>query len=48
MGQVTNLPEGPHGFHVHQYGDFSNGCLSAGGHYNPLGTVHGGPNDAVR
>jgi len=33
---LTNLPQGQHGFHVHQYGDiFTNGCTSTGGHFNP-------------
>jgi Cu-Zn family superoxide dismutase len=31
-----------HGFHVHQKGDIvSNGCNSAGGHFNPLEKTHG-------
>ena len=47
-GRVTNLPQGPHGFHVHEYGDFSSGCTSAGGHYNPLGRKHGAPTDQER
>jgi len=29
--------EGLHGFHVHEQADFSNACLSTGGHYNPEG-----------
>ncbi|HEX4744208.1 MAG TPA: superoxide dismutase family protein [Candidatus Limnocylindria bacterium] len=40
--RVTNLPEGDHGVHIHAFArceppDFA----SAGGHYNPLGKVHG-------
>jgi len=30
---------GAHGFHVHKFKDFSNGCLSTGGHFNPTGTA---------
>ncbi|XP_029835596.3 LOW QUALITY PROTEIN: superoxide dismutase [Cu-Zn], chloroplastic [Ixodes scapularis] len=45
---VTGLPPGSHGFHIHQYGDISKGCASAGGHYNPLFMNHGGPNSSVR
>lgn len=26
--------------HVHQFGDLSSGCASAGGHYNPLNVNH--------
>merc|ERR1712110_1343271 len=29
--------EGSHGFHVHITNDFSDGCYSTGGHYNPEG-----------
>ncbi|MGH7961544.1 MAG: superoxide dismutase family protein [Candidatus Binatia bacterium] len=40
--QVSNLPPGPHGFHIHAAGkceppDFA----SAGGHFNPQGKKHG-------
>jgi len=34
-----------HGFHIHEWGDLSDGCESAGSHYNPLGVDHGGPYD---
>lgn len=40
-GKITGLEPGEHGFHIHEYGDLSNGCESAGGHYNPDGTDHG-------
>jgi len=30
-----------HAIHVHEYGDVSGGCMSAGGHYNPHNTKHG-------
>lgn len=30
-----------HGFHVHMYGDVSQACVDAGGHFNPLGVDHG-------
>ena len=40
-GSITGLSQGLHGFHVHEFGDLSNGCESAGGHYNPDGVEHG-------
>lgn len=42
-GEVRGLrPGGEHGFHVHEKGDCASGDgLSAGGHFNPGGTVHG-------
>ncbi|AAM09174.1 superoxide dismutase SOD [Mamestra configurata nucleopolyhedrovirus A] len=47
-GYIMNLPKGLHGFHVHEFGDMSNGCTSAGEHFNPTGSNHGAPNAAVR
>lgn len=45
---LTGLAPGKHGFHIHEKADFSNGCASAGPHYNPFKTTHGGPNMGVR
>lgn len=39
---------GPKGFHLHEFGDLSEGCASAGGHYNPSGQNHGGMRSPVR
>ena len=41
FGQFTGLKPGLHGFHIHEFGDLSDGCDSAGGHYNPDGIDHG-------
>lgn len=47
---VTGLtPNGKHGFHIHEKGDLSAPDLaSAGGHFNPGGQKHGGPEGADR
>ncbi|GFS12473.1 superoxide dismutase [Cu-Zn] [Elysia marginata] len=37
-----------HGFHIHEWGDITSGCISTGGHYNPLGEDHGAPKDKER
>lgn len=46
--KITGLKPGLHGFHVHEKSDFSNGCASAGPHYNPHGKNHGAPSDEDR
>jgi len=48
-GKVQGLdPNSLRGFHIHTYGDLSDGCGSTGVHYNPFGKVHGGPTDSER
>ena len=40
-GRIEGLSAGEHGFHIHEYGDMSDGCASMGGHYNPDRENHG-------
>lgn len=43
VANIRNLnPNSLHGFHVHEYGDLSEGCKSAGSHFNPNNNSHGG------
>ncbi|KAF2860419.1 copper/zinc binding superoxide dismutase [Piedraia hortae CBS 480.64] len=43
-----NDPNAERGMHVHAYGDNTNGCTSAGPHFNPHNKEHGAPTDADR
>jgi Cu-Zn family superoxide dismutase len=49
VGVIMGLTPGEHGFHIHEFGD----CCSpegecAGGHFDPKGSAHGGPDDPQR
>jgi len=48
-GTLKNIsPNAQRGFHIHELGDATNGCLSSGSHYNPEGKTHGAPEDSTR
>jgi len=45
---ITGLTPGVHGFHIHEKGDLTNGCISCGPHFNPGNFSHASPNDTMR
>tara|TARA_A100001015_G_C14854728_1_gene657890 strand:- start:111 stop:668 length:558 start_codon:yes stop_codon:yes gene_type:complete len=40
--KIHGLKDGMHGFHIHEYGDMSQGCATACSHFNPYNKKHGG------
>lgn len=46
--EIRGLPDGLHGFHIHECGDLTEGCTSACAHFNPRGCAHGGPRSRER
>jgi Cu-Zn family superoxide dismutase len=46
-GTLEGIPEGEHGFHIHETGDCDSAddFESAGGHFNPTGAEHGLENE---
>jgi Cu-Zn family superoxide dismutase len=39
---ISDLTPGEHGFHIHEYGVWSEDGMASGGHYNPTGMKHAG------
>lgn len=46
--EIYGLTDGKHGFHIHEYGDLTDGCKSACSHFNPFRKQHGGPKSINR
>ena len=46
--EIKGLTNGKHGFHVHEYGDLTDGCSSSCAHFNPYNKKHGGRNSKER
>lgn len=40
-GTIYGLQDGKHGFHIHEFGDLTDGCQSLCSHFNPFDQVHG-------
>lgn len=41
---LTGVPAGVHGFHIHDKGDCGDNGNAAGGHFNPTNSPHAAPN----
>jgi len=48
VANISGLPPGKHGFHIHELASCEGDGSSAGGHFNPNKSAHGGPDDKVR
>jgi superoxide dismutase, Cu-Zn family len=45
---ISGLTPGEHGFHIHEFGVWSEDGLAAGSHFNPTMEPHAGPDSAKR
>ena len=49
VAEISGLSPGKHGIHIHEFGDITSiDGSSAGSHFNPRNTTHGGPEDRNR
>jgi superoxide dismutase, Cu-Zn family len=46
--QISGLSPGDHGFHIHEFGVWSEDGLAAGSHFNPTMQPHAGPESSKR
>jgi Cu-Zn family superoxide dismutase len=46
--EISGLSPGEHGFHIHEFGVWSEDGLAAGSHFNPTKAPHAGPESAKR
>jgi superoxide dismutase, Cu-Zn family len=45
---IIGLKDGLHGFHIHKYGDMTDGCTSGCEHFDLDNSQHGGPHSHTR
>src|SRR5437879_5897501 len=41
LAELSGVPAGDHGFHIHEFGSCDDAAKAAGSHYNPEKTPHG-------
>jgi Cu-Zn family superoxide dismutase len=46
--EISGLTPGEHGFHIHEFGVWSDDGLAAGSHFNPTKAPHAGPDSPKR
>jgi Cu-Zn family superoxide dismutase len=46
--EISGLSPGEHGFHIHEFGVWSEDGMAAGSHFNPTRQPHAGPDSRMR